>query len=231
MQPAPQLNPERSAPTPSVPAIALPKPGELSLPELGPSELPSPRMATPPAATPHPAAPWTAEPFPSAWRVAQAGAGFLLLGLAGAAGKGTLQAGLLLPAVILGLALLPGVIGAPALLVLHQHQGLAAAPAKLLHALCEAWMEAGRLAGGLAAVVLFFALTSLLGTELMFYSLALAGWLGLAAARRRLRDMEVAAGGQERALGGLLWAWTLLTTLIGARLTWMAIHWLREMAG
>ena len=41
--------------------------------------------------------------------------------------------------------------------------------------------------------------------------------------------MEHAAGGRPRALGGLLWGWTLLTTLIGARLTWMAIRWLQEL--
>jgi hypothetical protein len=163
-------------------------------------------------------------------RIAQAGAGFLLLGLAGAAGRGTPQAAIVLPAVILGLAVLPGLIGAPALLVLHQHQSSAASPAKLIQALTEAWMEAGRLAGGLASVVLFFALTSMLGTELLFYALALAGWLGLGAARRRLRQVEHAAGGRPQRLGALLWAWTLLTTLIGARLTWMAIHWLREIS-
>ncbi len=183
-----------------------------------------------PAPEPKPPAPWTTAPFPSPWRVAQAGAGFLLLGLAGAAGKGSLQAGLLLPLVILGLAILPGIIGAPALLVLHQHKALAASPAKLLHALAEAWMESGRLAGGLASVVLFFAITSLMGTELMFYGLALAGWLGLGAARRRLRQVEHAAGGAPQRLQGLLWTWTLLTTLIGARLGWMGIRWLQELS-
>jgi len=222
-QPSPASQPEGYPPP--EPYIAEP-----SLPEIEPGPL-TPHMATPPAPEPHPPEPWTAEPFPNAWRVAQAGSGFLLLGLAGAAGKGTVTAGLLLPGVILGLAVLPGIIGAPALLVLHQYHGLAAAPAKLLQALTEAWMEAGRLAGGLASVVLFFALTSLMGTELLFYGLALAGWLGLAAARRRLRDVEHAAGGNPRGLNGLLWCWTLLTTLIGARLTWMAIHWLREISG
>lgn len=224
MQPAPQPRPTTTAPM-----TAFPEPVD-EAPSLPDNEAPlAPRMATPPAPEPTPPAPWTAEPFPSTGRVLQAGAGFLLLGLAGAAGKGTVEAALLLPGVILGLAVLPGLIGVPALMVLHQHQRLAASPQKLLHALTEAWMESGRLAGGLASVVLFFALTSLMGTELLFYGLALAGWLGLGAARRRLRDMEHAAGGRPRALGGLLWGWTLLTTLIGARLTWMAIRWLQEL--
>jgi len=204
--------------------VVAPDP-EPSLPTLD-----TPAMAAPPPAVREPPAPWTAEPFPSPLRIAQAGAGFLLLGLAGAAGKGTLQAGLLLPLVILGLAVLPGIISAPALLVLHQFHGMAATPHRVIHALTEAWMEAGRLAGGLASVVLFFALTSMLGTELLFYGLALAGWLGLNAARRRLRQVEHAAGGNPRGAAGLLWGWTLLTTLIGARLTWMAVHWLQELA-
>jgi hypothetical protein len=226
VQPAPQPSPPATAPSPEALALEVAEP---SLPEIeAPAPL-APSMATPPRPEPTPPAPWTAEAFPSAARVLQAGAGFLLLGLAGAAGKGTVEAAVLLPGVILGLAVLPGLIGVPALMVLHQHQRLAASPAKLLQALAEAWMESGRLAGGLASVVLFFALTSLMGTELLFYGLALAGWLGLAAARRRLREVEHAAGGNPRSLGGLLAAWTLLTTLIGARLTWMAIHWLQEL--
>ncbi len=228
MQPSPQPSPQLPTPRPGPPVD--PSSEEPSLPEIEtPPTLPAPRIAMPMAPEPAPPAPWTAEPYPATGRVLQAGAGFLLLGLAGAVGKGTVEAALLLPGVILGLAVLPGLIGVPALMVLHQHQRLAASPAKLLHALTEAWMESGRLAGGLASVVLFFALTSLLGTELLFYGLALAGWLGLAAARRRLREVEHAAGGNPRSLGLLLTGWTLLTTLIGARLAWMAIHWLQEL--
>lgn len=231
MQPVPQPSPAPPAAKPEARAPFGPDASEPSLPDIGPVAAVSQRRAVPPSSEPHPPAPWTAEPFPGPWRVAQAGAGFLLLGLAGAAGRGSLQAGLVLPVVILGLAVLPGIISAPALLVLHQFQGLAASPAKLLHALSEAWMEAGRVAGGLASVVLFFALTSLLGTKLLLLSLALAGWLGLAAARRRLGEVEHAAGGVARGLRGLLWTWTLLTTLIGARLAWMALLWLREISG
>jgi hypothetical protein len=216
--PAPARLPPESRLQPSQDELASPTP-------TGERELERERKPQP-----EPPAPWTATPPPGFGPIAQAGAGFLLLGLAGAAGKGSLQAGMLLPLVILGLAILPGIIAAPALLVLHQHKALAATPTKLLHALTEAWMESGRLAGGLASVVLFFALTSLMGTELMFYGLALAGWLGLGAARRRLRQVEYAAGGAPRRLQGLLWTWTLLTTLIGARLGWMGIRWLQELS-
>jgi len=187
-------------------------------------------LASPPRAQRQPAAAWIPLPSPRLGVVLQAAAGFLLLGLAGSAGRASVQASLVLPLVVLGLAVLPGIIGAPALLVLHQYQGRAATPAGLLRALCEAWMEAGRLAGGLAAVVLFFALTSMMGTKLLFGALALAGWLGLSAARRRLRQVEHAAGGGRGAFGLLLWAWTLLTALVGARLTWMAVLWLRHFA-
>ncbi len=217
----------QTAPSAGVPAPAPPL--EAPPPELERSEPSLPAIRPPPSPRPGPPAAWTLEPFPGTVAVLQASAGFLLLGLAGAAGKGAAQAALLVPPLILGLAVLPGLIATPALIVLHQHRGLAASPSKLLQALTEAWMEAGRLAGGLASVVLFFALTSMMGTELMIYGLALAGWLGLNAARRRLRDVEHAAGGNVARFGTLLWSWTLLTTLIGARLTWIAVHWLQGL--
>jgi hypothetical protein len=124
---------------------------------------------------------------------------------------------------------LPGIIGAPALLVLHQHQGLAASPTLVAQALTRAWMEAAGVAAGMAAVVLFFSLTSLLGTELLLIALAMSGWVGLSAARRRLRQAERAVG-SDRNPTGLAWLWSLITLAVGMRLGWMAVLWLRTLA-
>ncbi len=214
-----------AAPEPSVPPPRpAPHPSRPPPPEPGPA-LPEPGPALPEPGSP---APWLAEPFPHLAVVAQAGAGFLLLGLAGSAGRASLGTAAVLPIVILGLAVMPGLISAPALVVLHQHGGRSASPEVVLRALVEAWMEAGRVAGGLASVVLFFSLTSLMGTELLFVSLGLAGLLGLSAARRRLRQAEQAVAKSPRGIGVLLWGWSVLTLLIGARLTWMAITWLQQ---
>lgn len=220
MDASPQTRPSQE----SQPAPVLPPPGLTD--ETEPSTPLTPEHS---ARVSVPSAPWTVEPFPSTGPLLRAAAGFLLLGLAAATGRTSIHAALALPPVVLGLAVVPGLIGAPALLVLHQHQKLEASPALVAQALTRAWMEAAGIAAGMAAVVLFFSLTSLLGTELLLISLAMSGWVGLSAARRRLKQAELAVG-SHRNPGGLAWLWSLLTMAVGARLGWMAILWLRTLA-
>lgn len=172
-----------------------------------------------------------AERLPAAPALLRPLAGFLLLGLAGACGRGTLEAALWQAPVVLGLALLPGAMSAPLLLVLHQGCGLKASPGRLLGGVLGGFCAAGRLAAGLAPLVLFFALTSLRGTELLALSLGGSAWVGLAAARRALHAAEAEAGGSPSRMALLGLGWSALCGSIGLRLAWDAFHWLRALKG
>src|SRR5690606_16300846 len=101
--------------------------------------------------------------------------GLLALGGAAALGGSSAGPGLrLLPSVLL--VELPALaLTAPALIAVHQFLGLAAAPEQLAAALGRALIHAGRVAGGLAIVVLFFAATTRLATPMLVVSLAAVG--------------------------------------------------------
>jgi len=150
-------------------------------------------------------------------------AGLLLLGLAGAAARP--EVAVVLAALPLGLTIAAGVMSAPLLFVLHQTLGLAASPGRMLSALGEGLRAAGSLAGGLAPVVLFFALTSMRGGQAMALGLAWSGWAGLRAARGALCRVEAAAGGERTvAVAALAEAWCTLCAALGLRLAWLAWH-------
>ncbi|MFH1469972.1 MAG: hypothetical protein ABIO70_36645, partial [Pseudomonadota bacterium] len=102
---------------------------------------------------------------------------------------------------------------------------------RLAAALLAGARAAGRLAGGLAPVVLFFALTSMRGSQALVLAMLWSGWAGLRAARRHLTRAEAEAGGQRAfASAALAEGWCLLAVLIGLRLGWLAFHLMHRAA-
>jgi hypothetical protein len=103
---------------------------------------------------------------------------------------------------------------APALVAVHQFLRLGAAPEALAAALGRALIHGGRVAAGLAIVVLFFAATTGLATAMLLVSLAAVGVFTSATACVELCDAE------RRAAKVVAPAFTLL--LIG----WLGLSWL-----
>jgi len=103
---------------------------------------------------------------------------------------------------------------APALIAVHQFLRLGAAPEQLAAALGRALIHAGRVAGGLAVVVLFFAATTRLATPMLAVALAGVGVFTSATACVELTAVE------RRAARVVAPAFTLL--LIG----WLSLSWL-----
>ncbi|MFO7566305.1 MAG: hypothetical protein R6X02_26920 [Enhygromyxa sp.] len=140
--------------------------------------------------------------------------GLLALGGAAALGGPSADSSLrLLPSVVL--VELPALaLTAPALIALHQFLNLAAAPEALAAALGRALIHAGRVAGGLAIVVLFFAATTSLATPMLLLSLAAVGVFTSATACVELSAAE------RRANAVVAPQFTLL--LLG----WLGLSWL-----
>lgn len=139
-----------------------------------------------------------------------------LLALGGAAALGGPAAGVglrLIPSVVL-IELPALALTAPALIAAHQFLRLGAAPEQLAAALGRALIHAGRVAGGLAVVVLFFAATTRLATPMLACSLAGVGVFTSATACVELSAAE------RRAAGVVAPAFTLLL------LAWLGLSWL-----
>jgi hypothetical protein len=140
--------------------------------------------------------------------------GLLALGGAAALGGPAMGPGVrLIPSVLL--VELPALIlTAPALIAIHQFLRLAASPEALAAALGRALIHAGRVAGGLAVVVLFFAATTRLATPMLVCSLAAVGVFTSATACVELTAAE------RRAAHVVAPTFTLL--LVG----WLSLSWL-----
>ena len=91
-------------------------------------------------------------------------------------------------------------------------------------------MEAGRLALGLAPIVLFFALTSERWDAALAIATAWSGLTGLRVARRRLARAEPVPGERTR-MGLLALGWTLLTALVGLRIAYLMTGFLLDHSG
>ncbi len=156
-------------------------------------------------------------PTLSPGQLLQANGSFALLGLAAAVGSGDASVALRCAPLVVVIALGSVLFTAPAMLVIHAYLGLRARPSQLVRAMAQGWIEAGRLALGLAPVTLFFALTSDLWGLALVMSGAWAGALGLSEAQEQLRRCE--QGSQTgRRMGALAMGWALLTALVGLRL-------------
>lgn len=145
--------------------------------------------------------------------------GLLALGGAAALGGPPTGPGLrLIPSVLL--VQLPALaLTAPALIAVHQFLGLSAAPESLAAALGRALIHAGRVAGGLAIVVLFFAATTRLATPMLVVSLAAVGVFTSATACVELTAAERRAGTVVAPLFTLLLVgWVSLCWLVALRI-------------
>ena len=171
---------------------------------------------------------FTERPRAPAWReLGPALLGLLTLGGAAALGSPSPLAALrLLPSVLL-VQLAALALTAPALVALHQFAGLAATPEALAAALGRALVDAGRVAAGLAAVVLFFAATTELSLVLLVLSLAGVGLFAsvtacveLARAERSAqmaREPAAQTQGLAPRFGLLVLGWVALTWIIAVR--------------
>jgi hypothetical protein len=111
------------------------------------------------------------------------------------------------------------VLTAPALLAVHQFLGLAAAPERLVAALGNAVVAAGRIALGLVPVVLFFAATSTLWPVALAAAVAVPGIAMACVAIMGLRDAETAALVMPPRFAFLLVGWSCLALLIALRIS------------
>jgi hypothetical protein len=142
--------------------------------------------------------------------------GLLALGTAAAFGGLSLRFGLrLIPSVVL-VEVSALALTAPALIAVHQFLGLEARPEALAAALGRALIHAGRVAGGLAVVVLFFAATTPLAAGMLGFSLAAVGVFTCATACVELGNAE------RQALAGRNPAPVFSLLLIG----WVGLGWL-----
>ncbi len=156
--------------------------------------------------------------------------GLLALGSAAALGSPSTGAGLrLVPSVVL--VELPALaLTAPALIAIHQFVRLEAAPEALAAALGRALIHAGRVAGALAIVVLFFAATTRLATPLLVCSLAAVGVFTSATACVELSAAERRAGSTVApAFSLLLIGWLGLSWLIALRVGVDVAGWVLEL--
>lgn len=139
-------------------------------------------------------APLSTSPTPRARDLSIALLGLLALGGAAALGFPATSAALrLAPSVVLvDLAALA--LTAPALIAVHQFLRLSAQPEQLAAALGHALIHGGRVAFGLAVVVLFFSATTNLAVVLLIASLFAVGVFTSATACVELTRAERAAG-------------------------------------
>ena len=109
----------------------------------------------------------------------------------------------------------------PALLVAHPFLALRASPQALLAAIARPFTRVGDVALGLAPTLLVFRATSGLAPALLALSLLALAILGFSLATRHLVEAERLATADLWSLGkttALVWAWSGLAFLIGARL-------------
>jgi len=157
-----------------------------------------------------------------------------LLALGAAAGLGS-------PAFTPGLRLIPSVLlvelaslalGSPALIAAHQFMGLAAAPEALAAALGRALIHAGRVAGGLALIVLFFGATTRLAAPMLLIALAGVGVFTSVTACAELRAAERRAATVVAPMFSLLLlGWLSLSWLIAARVGVDVAAWVFDFGG
>jgi hypothetical protein len=157
-----------------------------------------------------------------------------LLALGGAAALG-------LPATSAALRLTPSVVlvdlaalalTAPALIAAHQFLRLSAQPEHLAAALGRALIHGGRVAFGLAVVVLFFSATTNLALVLLIASLLAVGVFTSATACVELTRAERAAGHGVRPLFTLLLlGWLLLGWMIALRVGVDVGAWVLDVGG
>lgn len=181
--------------------------------------------------------PGLAHPAPAPFRTRDLSLALLgLLALGGAAALGGSPAGggvglRLVPSVLL--VQLPALgLTAPALIAIHQFLGLGAAPEQLASALGRALIHAGRVAGGLAVVVLFFAATTRLATPMLACSLAAVGVFTSATACMELSAAERrAARVVAPSFTLLLVAWLGLSWLVALRIGVNVAQWVLGFGG
>jgi hypothetical protein len=157
-----------------------------------------------------------------------------LLALGGAAALG-------LPATSAALRLTPSVVlvdlaalalTAPALIAVHQFLRLSAQPEHLAAALGRALIHGGRVAFGLAVVVLFFSATTNLALVLLIASLLAVGVFTSATACVELTRAERAAGhGVRPGFTLLLLGWLLLGWMIALRVGVDVGAWVLDVGG
>lgn len=157
-----------------------------------------------------------------------------LLALGGAAALG-------LPATSAALRLTPSVVlidlgalalTAPALIAVHQFLRLSAQPEHLAAALGRALIHGGRVAFGLAVVVLFFSATTNLALVLLITSLLAVGVFTSATAYVELTAAERAAGHRVAPrFTLLLLGWLLLGWMIALRVGVDVGAWVLDAGG
>jgi hypothetical protein len=190
---------------------------------------------SPPSASASPL-PDLASPAPAPLRTRDLSLALLgLLALGGAAALGGV------PASGAGLRLIPSVLlvqlpalglTAPALIAIHQFLRLGAAPEQLASALGRALIHAGRVAGGLAVVVLFFAATTRLATPMLACSLLGVGVFTSATACVELTAAECrAARVVAPQFTLLLIAWLGLSWLVALRIGVDVATWVLGFGG
>jgi hypothetical protein len=157
---------------------------------------------------------------PAGQEVLLALAGLGALGLAAGLGSGDTTTALRAApsALMIGMGSL--VLTGPALVVGHQFLGLEARPEALAGALARGFAVAGRLALGLAPVMLFFSATSWLWSPVFCALLLGIGGVGFASTARRLREAECGDARGVHRIDGLVLAWTGLAVLIALRIAW-----------
>lgn len=158
--------------------------------------------------------------------------GLLALGAAAGLGSAGFSPGLrLIPSVLL-IELATLALGAPALIAIHQFMGLAAAPEALAAALGRALIHAGRVAAGLALIVLFFGATTSLATPMLLIALAGVGVFTSVTACVELRAAERhAATVVPPVFSLLLIAWLGLSWLIALRVGVNVAVWVFDFGG
>jgi hypothetical protein len=156
-------------------------------------------------------------------------AGFTTLGLAAGAGAMDLATALRAPVAVAGAVVAALLLAGPALVVSHPLLGLSARPSALVGALSLSVARAGRLAMGLAPVVLFFAVT----TPRWEAALLLAGlWVAGSLVRSLPANLVAAERGaapEHPASASTLlvaWGWTALLVLVLLRVSWLAATFL-----
>jgi hypothetical protein len=121
---------------------------------------------------------------------------------------------------------------APALIAIHQFLRLEAAPEALAAALGRALIHAGRVAGGLAVMVLFFAATTRLATPMLVASLLAVGVFSSATACVELTAAERRAGDQVApAFTLLVVGWLALSWLVALRIGVDVAGWVLGVGG
>lgn len=158
--------------------------------------------------------------------------GLVALGGAAALGAadGSMAARLVPSVVFVDLAALA--LTAPALIAVHQFMQLAAEPEALAGALGRALVHGGRVAGGMAIVVLFFAATTDLAVPTMVASLVAVGVFSCATACADLSRVErtaTADGVVAPMFRLILVAWVALGWIIALRVGVDVTQWVEAV--